>query len=80
MLSASSVPATLWRAAASSLLIAGVIARFVFGAASFLGVPGALSGVALRKAADALGRGGAALWETAPDPRRGGTRRVAGGS
>lgn len=57
-LSASSVPATLWRAAASSLLIAGVIARFVFGAASFLGVPGALSGVALRKAADALGRGG----------------------
>jgi len=54
----ASVPATLWRAAASSLLVAGVTARFVFGAASFLGLPGALGGVALRKAAAALGRGG----------------------
>jgi hypothetical protein len=57
--SASEDPSsTLWRAAASSLLVAGVTARFVFGAASFLGLPGALGGVALRKAAAALGRGG----------------------
>ena len=82
-----SVSATLWRAAASSLLVAGITARFVFGAASFLGVSGTLGGVALRKAAAALRRGTLGR-DGAAGPTRGGpgaagsprdARRGAGG-
>ena len=56
-----SVSAKLWRAVASSLLVLGVTARFVFGAASFMGVSGTLGGAALRKAAAALARGAIAI-------------------
>ena len=56
-----SVSAKLWRAVASSLLVLGVTARFVFGAASFMGVSGTLGGAALRKAAAALARGAVAI-------------------
>ena len=54
-----SIFATVWRAAASSLLVFGITVRFVFGAASFLGVSGTLGGAALCKAAAKLGARGA---------------------
>lgn len=85
-----SVSAKLWRAAASSLLVLGVTARFVFGAASFMGVSGTLGGVALRKAAAALARGAFAFRrddagpsgpsgpEPRPDAAGGGTPAVPG--
>lgn len=46
----------IMRAAASSLVLAGVVARFLFGAAAWMGVSGTVRGIAFRNLGSTIGR------------------------